>query len=146
MIVYLDTSVLVRAFLPDENRHSEALELLGNEEVALITGSWTRIEVASALTRAARAGRRDAAALLDAALCAMGDAGEVAVVSAPQAEVERVAFGLARDSGLRAMDSWHLACALVMLPQLAEADEVQAFATRDTEQAAAAEANGLRVL
>jgi predicted nucleic acid-binding protein len=146
MIAYLDTSVLVRAFLPDEVGHREARDLLANEEVALVTGTWTRIEVAAALTRAARARRREVAGLLDAALFAMADEGQVAVVSAQQDEIERVAFRLARDHGLRAMDAWHLACALVVLPELAEAGEMQAFATRDSEQAAIAEASGLRAI
>ena len=146
MIAYLDTSVLVRAFLPDESGHLEARKLLANEDVALVTGTWTRIELASALTRAARAGRREAAVLLDAALSAMAEVGPVAVVAAPQDDIERVAFGLAKEDGLRAMDAWHVACALIVLPQLAEAGEAQAFATRDSEQAAAAQIRGLQVL
>lgn len=146
MIAYLDTSVLVRAFLPDEHGHREARDLLANEDVALVTCTWTRIELASALTRAARAGRRESAVLLDAALSAMAQDGPMAVVAAPQDGIERVVFGLVKEDGLRAMDAWHLACALMVLPQLAEAGEAQAFATRDAEQGAAAQIRGLQVL
>lgn len=146
MIAYLDTSVFVRAFLPDEDGHEEARALLANEDVALVTGTWTRIEVVSALTRAARSGRREAAVLLDAALSEMSEEGPVAVVAPPGDDIERVAFGLSREHGLHAMDAWHLACALVVLPQLAESGETQAFATRDSEQATVARVRGLRVL
>ncbi len=146
MIVYVDTSVLVRAFLPDEDGHDQARELLDDDTLVLVTGTWTRIEVVSALTRATANGRAQAAALLDAALATLGDDGRVAVVSVPQDQIEHEAFTLARDRGLRAMDAWHLACAAIALPLLAEADEIQAFATRDAEQAAAAHDMGLRVI
>ncbi len=46
----------------------------------------------------------------------------------------------------RPMDAWHLSCAAIALPLLAEADEIQAFATRNAEQAAAARGLGLRVV
>jgi predicted nucleic acid-binding protein len=146
VIVYVDTSVLVRAFLPDEDGHDQARELLDDGTVVLVTGTWTRIEVVSALARANANGRAPAAALLDAALATLGDDGRVAVVSVPQDQVEHDAFTLARDHGLRAMDAWHLACAGIALPLLAEADEIQAFATCDAEQAAAARHLGLKVI
>ena len=146
MIAYVDTSVLVRAFLPDENGHPETRRLLDDDESALITGTWTRVELASALTRAARNGRSSAAALVDAAMSTVGDAGRVAVVTLPQDEVERAAFALARDPGLRAMDAWHVAVAGIALPMLAEPGEARAFATRDREQAAAARALGFEVV
>lgn len=146
MIAYLDTSLLVRAFLPDEIGHDEVRHLLADDATALITGTWTRVELASALTRAAAHGRGKPGALLDAALATLADDGRVTVVSVPQEEVERAAFTLARDRGLRAMDAWHLACARIALPQLAEAGEAQAFATRDAEQARAARDLGLEVI
>ncbi len=143
MIAYLDTSVLSRAFLPDEEGHEAALKLISDESIVLVTGTWTRVEMAAALTRARRSGRSSTLHLVDAALAALDDDGCVAVVAAPQEDVEAVAFTLATEHGLRAMDAWHLACALVVLPQLAEADEVQGFATRDEEQGAAAIRCGL---
>lgn len=142
MIVYVDTSVLARAVLPDELGHHEALALLDDDQPALVTGSWTRIELAAALTRAARLGRVEAGPLVEAALGMLGESGRVAVAAAPQDQVEAGAFILVRKYGLRAMDAWHLACAQLILPQLAEPGEERAFATRDIEQAEAARALG----
>ncbi len=64
MIVYLDSSVLARAYLADEDGHESAQALLSNPEIAAVTGTWTKIEVSGALMRAARSGRGDAADLL----------------------------------------------------------------------------------
>jgi uncharacterized protein len=150
VITYVDTSVLVRAVLPDEAGHAEAGTLLADQSQGLVTGTWTRIELVSALARAAAHGRmrttRMRTALLDLGLAILAEDGAVAVVSAPQDEVEARAFLLARDRGLRAMDAWHLACAGIVLPQLAEAGENQGFATRDAEQAEAARALGFTVI
>ena len=55
MIVYLDSSVLARACLADERGHDLAADLLNDDAVARVTGSWTRIEVSGAPVRAARA-------------------------------------------------------------------------------------------
>lgn len=57
MIVYLDSSVLARAYLTDEEGHEEAVALLHDADVAAATGTWTRMEVSGALVRAARTGR-----------------------------------------------------------------------------------------
>lgn len=65
MIVYLDSSVLARAYLANEAGHEEAMSLLANSEIGLITGTWTRIEVSGTLVRAARTGRGDATLLLE---------------------------------------------------------------------------------
>lgn len=55
----------------DEDGHDDARRLLGDPNLATVTGTWTRIEVASAIVRAGRAGRawvEDALALLEADL------------------------------------------------------------------------------
>jgi predicted nucleic acid-binding protein len=138
VIVYLDSSVLARAYLADEEGHHEAVALLDDPEIAAVTGTWTRIEVSGALIRAARSGRADAEgllALLDADLAADGP---VTVLSAPQERVEEVALHLVREHALRAMDAWHLAVASMTVPPLAEAREQIAFASRDEAQAAVA--------
>ncbi len=135
MIIYIDSSVLARAYLHDEPGHVEAQALLADPELALITGTWTRVEVSGALVRAARAGRageHQLLALLDADLA--GD-GPVVVVSAPQDDVERLALQLVRTHGVRAMDAWHLATASLAFPGLAEPGEEIGFATRDGDQA-----------
>ena len=52
------SSVSARAYLADELRHQEARDLLDDPDIVLVTGSWTRVEVAGALVRAAKAHRR----------------------------------------------------------------------------------------
>ncbi len=146
MIVYLDSSVLARAYLADEPGHAEVGVLLEDPDVALVTGTWTRVEVSGALGRAARAGRGDEAdllMLLDADLAADGP---VTVVSAAQADVEAEALGLVRAYALRAMDAWHLAVAKLVLPSLAEPGEQAGFASRDEAQSAVAASLGMRVV
>ena len=142
MIAYLDSSVLARAYLADEDGHDEAVGLLADPEVAVVTGTWTRIEVSGALIRAARSGRGDAdglLALLDGDLALDGP---ITVLAAPQDRVEELALELVRAQALRAMDAWHLAAASLTVPPLAEPGEEIAFASRDREQAAAAERLG----
>ncbi len=142
MITYVDSSVLARAYLPDEPGHANASAILADGENLLVTGTWTRIEVSGALVRAARRGRRgDPQALLDALDFALGVDGAVTVLSAPQAEVERAALVLSRAHGLRAMDAWHLAVAEIALPPLAAGGRM-AFATRDQLQARVAASLG----
>ncbi|MGO9559551.1 MAG: type II toxin-antitoxin system VapC family toxin [Acidimicrobiales bacterium] len=144
MIVYVDSSVLARAYLADEVGHDEAVALLGDPGAGLITGTWSRIEVSGALVRAARSGRGDERgllALLDADLAA---AGPVTVVAAAQAEVEAQALGLVRMHAIRAMDAWHVATAILIAPSLTEPGEEVGFATRDQAQSAVASLMGLR--
>ncbi len=134
MIAYLDSSILARAYLTDEDGHEQANQLMGDAQIATVTGTWTRIEVSGALIRAARSGRGDAEgllALLDADLTMDGP---VSVLSAPQDQVEEVALGLVRRHAIRAMDAWHLAVASLVLPTLADPGERLAFASRDELQ------------
>ena len=143
MIVYIDSSVVARAYLADEPGHEEATSLLENPEMGLITGTWTRIEVSGALVRAARVGRGDEAGLLDLLDEDLGKDGRVTVVGARQADVEERALQLVRGHAVRAMDAWHLAVATLTLPSLAEPGEELAFATRDAAQATVAAGLGL---
>lgn len=144
MIVYLDSSMLARAYLADEAGHDEAAAMLDAPELGLITGTWTRIEVSGALVRAARAGRGDEKgllALLDADLAVDGP---VTVVAASRHDVEAQALQLVRTHAIRAMDAWHLATASLVTPSLVEPGEEVGFATHDEAQAAVALAMGLR--
>jgi predicted nucleic acid-binding protein len=150
VIAYIDSSVLVRTYLRDEDGHEQAVALIEDPEVAAITGSWTRVEVSGALVRAARTGRRSRRpdesrllALLDGDL---GKDGLVVVVTAPQDQVEAEALRIVRTHGLRAMDAWHLATAKLALPRLAEPGERMGFASRDEGQRAVAEELGFRPL
>ncbi|MGH9093350.1 MAG: type II toxin-antitoxin system VapC family toxin [Acidimicrobiales bacterium] len=146
MIVYLDSSVLARAYLADEGGHEQATSLLADLEIGLITGTWTRIEVSGALMRAARAGRGDGTDLLELLDGDLGTDGPVTVVSADQTEVEERALHLVREHALRAMDAWHLAVAALTLPSLVEPGEDIGFATRDEAQSSVALSLGLRLV
>lgn len=139
MIVYVDSSVLVRAYLVDEQDHLAAHELVVTSPLTLITGSWTRIEVTGSLARAARAHRGDVEsllALLDQDLDPAQN--RIAIIDADQAEVEGIALDLVRRTGIRSLDAWHLACAQLAFDELAEPGEEQGFASRDATQAAVA--------
>jgi predicted nucleic acid-binding protein len=146
VIAYVDSSVLVRAYLPNQDGHDAATALLGDLDIALVTGSWTRVEVSGALVRAARGTGANVALLLALLDGDVGDEGPVTVVGAPQREVEEQSLALVREHGLRAMDAWHLATALLTLPSLAEPNEDLAFASRDRDQAAVAERLGFALV
>jgi uncharacterized protein len=145
VIVYLDSSVLARAYLADEPGHERAAALLEDPEIGLITGTWTRIEVSGALVRAARGGRADEAGLLDLLDGDLGPDGPVTMVAADQVEVEERALRLVREHAIRAMDAWHLAVAVLVMPSLVEPGEDAGFATRDEAQAAVARILGLQL-
>ncbi len=140
MIAYLDSSVLARAYLVDEDGHQKASALLADPDIATVTGTWTRIEVSGALVRAARTGRGDEKGLL--ALLDGDLAGPVIVLGAPQDQVEQHALQLVRQHALRAMDAWHLAVAAIVVPRLLEPGEPRAFASRDDAQRQVAEELG----
>jgi predicted nucleic acid-binding protein len=143
VIVYVDSSILARAYIPDEEGSADARRLLGREDVARVTGTFTRIEVSGALVRAERARRiasvRRALSMLDGDL---DEDGRVAEVDAPRAQVEAVALTLVREHGLRALDALHLATAVLSVPQLADKGEPVGFASRDGDQATVAESLG----
>jgi predicted nucleic acid-binding protein len=137
VIAYLDSSVLARAYLVDEDGHEQATALLADPDVATVTGTWTRIEVSGALVRAARAGRTDEKGLLAALDADL--AGAVVVLAAPQQQVEHDALDLVRRHALRAMDAWHLAVAALVVPPLLDPGEQRGFASRDAAQRRVAE-------
>jgi predicted nucleic acid-binding protein len=147
VIVYLDSSVLARSYLADEDGHQQATALLEDPEVVAVTGKWTRIEVSGALLRAARTGRNGTSeqhllALLDADLA---ENGRVSELTAPQAEVERKTLELVRQHALRTLDTWHLALASLTVPALAAPKkEAIAFASRNANQTAVAERLGFK--
>jgi uncharacterized protein len=142
VIVYLDSSVLARAYLADEEGHESALALLSDPELVAVTGTWTKIEVSGALMRAARSGRGDAAGLLKLLDTDLLPEGPVTVIAMDQRRVENRALELVREHALRAMDAWHLAVAQLTVPALAEKGEGMGFASRDDAQATVAEQLG----
>jgi uncharacterized protein len=144
VIAYVDSSLIARAYLGDEDGSEEAQRLLADRRIAKVTGRWTRIEVSAAIVRAARAGRpilRDEALTwLDADL--RHGRGRIEVIAAPDAEVEAKALALAREHGLRALDALHVALAAIAVPKLADKGEPVGFASRDGDQATVAESLG----
>jgi predicted nucleic acid-binding protein len=144
VIAYLDSSVLARVYLIDEDGHDEALRLLGDADIATVTGTLTRIEVSGALIMAARSGRGDVEGLLALLDADLSPDGPVAVLSAAQDQVEVTALGLVREHAIRTMDAWHLAVASLALPGLAEPGEELAFVSRDQAQSTVATLLGLK--
>lgn len=143
MIAYVDSSVLARAYLRDEDGSEQVRQLLADRTIAKYTGRWTRIEVSAAIVRAVR-GRRPvdrerALADLDADL---RPGGRINVIDAPAEEVEAKALTLAREHGLRALDALHVALASIAIPRLADKGEPIGFASRDGDQATVAESLG----
>ncbi|MGH3977802.1 MAG: type II toxin-antitoxin system VapC family toxin [Pseudonocardiaceae bacterium] len=144
MLVYLDSSVLARAYLPDEDGHAAARELLDGSEHLLATASWTIVEVTSALVRAVRTGRRAEPDALLAALAAdTGDDGLVTLLRADAEQVERRAIEIVRRHALRSLDALHLAVADLAAIPLLDAGDKLGLASRDDAQRAAGEAMGL---
>jgi uncharacterized protein len=147
VIVYLDSSVLARSYLPDEDGHEQALALLEDRDIARVTGKWTRIEVSGALIRATRNDRhatdeKGLLATLDADLDAGGRVVELAVA---QESVEGRALELVREHALRTLDAWHLAVASLAVLALAKPEKEEiAFASRDEDQIRVAEALGFK--
>ena len=150
MIVYADSSVLARAYLRDEDGHAEAASLLADPERPVVTGSWSKIEVSGAIVRAARTSNRpltvDEAGLLAAWDNDTSANGNVTVLAVEQGAVEAKAMSLVRQHGLRALDAWHLAVAILATPDLTDPGEPVAFASRDDQQSAVAAVLGLEVI
>ena len=140
MIAYVDSSVIARALLGDEEGSEDAQRLLANRGIAKYTGRWTRIEVSAAIVRAARGGRRvvEAATLRQLDDTLHHEGGGIKVLSEPAELVEARALAIAREHGLRALDALHLALAAIAIPKLADKGEPLGFASRDGDQATVA--------
>lgn len=142
MILYVDSSVLARAYLAEEVGHAEAVALLEGED-PLVSSTWTLVEVTSALARATRSGRAaDLPGLLGALGADVGPDGPLTVLRADDTVVETRATGIGRDHALRALDALHLAVAEVAARPLAEPDEPVGFASRGVDQLRVAERLG----
>jgi predicted nucleic acid-binding protein len=133
VIIYVDSSVLVRAYLPDEQGHQAANDLLVGED-ALVTSTWTLVEVTSALTRAARTGRADIEALLGAFETDTAVEGPVTLLRVDAVAVEARAIDIVREHAIRSLDALHLAVAELAAMPLSS-PEPCGFASRDRAQA-----------
>lgn len=141
-IAYCDTSVILRAYLPDELGHAEARRRLLSAEVSLISSVIAEVELTAALHGAARAGRVDDPEVVLSAISSALD-GPLLFVALDATRVLPLATSLCERHRLRALDAIHLSVALT--DGRALAGEGLVFITRDADQAAAARAEGLEV-
>jgi uncharacterized protein len=145
-LLYADTSAVIRAFLPDETDHAELRKLLLEGVDPVVTSELTRVEFASALSSAVRAGRvPDTSPVLAAFDRYCGEEGPITVIPLAPRVVMPAARHLVTAHPLRTLDALHLAVALQSAVKIA-AGEAVAMVTRDHRQAAAAGAQGLAVL
>jgi predicted nucleic acid-binding protein len=133
VIIYVDSSVLARAYLPDENGHDAANQLLYGED-ALVTSTWTLVEVTSALSRAARSHRAQLDDLLAAFDSDTSVDGPVTLLRPDAVAVESRAIEIVRRYAIRSLDALHVAVAELAAMPLA-APETCGFASRDAAQA-----------
>jgi predicted nucleic acid-binding protein len=144
---YADTSALLCCWLPGEDRTDGARlrELLLGGAEPVVTSELTRLEVASAVHAAARAGRlRRTDGVLRSADRDWGPGGPVALLALRAADVLPAARQIVLDHPVRTLDAIHLAVATTTATELAAGDPV-VFVTRDGRQADAARALGLPV-
>ncbi len=144
-VFYADTSALVRVYFVDEPDHDELRQLLMEGDLPVVTSELTRVEVASAVMAAARAGRlRRPQVVLDRF---DGDCGEDGPVTMLRLEIETV-LPAARDlvlrHQLRTLDAVHLAVVLTAVSDLAGSEGV-CLVTRDERQAVVAVQLGIDV-
>lgn len=144
-MLYADTSALARVYLPDEPNHVELRRLLLDSGEQVVTCELARLELASAVQAAHRAGRLagggDVLLRIDADC---GPNGSVKLLTMRPEFTFVTAHRLLLQHRLRTLDAIHLAVALDDAPALADGEEV-VFVTRDAHQAAAARALGLAV-
>lgn len=141
-LLYADTSALIRAYFTDEPDHAELRGLLLEGDEPVVTSELARVELASAVRAAARAGRlRRWRALLFRFDADCQEEGPIALLRLRAEAVLPTAHRLVLDHRLRTLDALHLAVALEECPALAGGEEV-VFVTRDDDQSAAARALG----
>jgi len=147
---YVDTSALVRCYLPDEPDHAELRALILDGPSPVVTSELTRVELASAMSAAHRAGRiNDLSMLLDRVDADCGADGPVALLALDAPAVLPVARRFVLDHSLRTVDAIHLAVATTtvrdVLDDEQEDDASIVVVTRDERQAVAARALGFEV-
>lgn len=143
IVLYADTSAVVGAYLADEPDHDVLAALLFEGDDPVVTCELTRVEFASAVSAAARAGRLDTGSeLLDRFDADCGDDGPLSLLRLDAPNVLPVARRLVGTHRLRTLDALHLAVALTGAAALT--DDV-VLLTRDARQAAAAAELGIGV-
>ena len=140
MILYLDTSALVKRYLVEEG--TQDVKDWINQAYPANTCVITRVELAAAITKAVRMGyiRTDDSQI--ALQKFRSDWELIGRLPVNEVTVQR-ADDLACRHGLRGFDAVHLACALIYMESLGEQ---VTMATYDRELWQAAKAEGLQML
>ena len=141
MFLYLDSSALVKRYIDEP--HSEDVARLIDETSGIMTSAISRVEVGSALARAARGNRLDAEGARGAQQQFAEDWSDLAKVAVTDTLLTR-AEGLAWKHGLRAYDAVQLAAAITCQEASTTLDENVLFGCFDGELTAAANEEGLR--
>lgn len=145
-IRYADTSALIRCYLVDEDDHERLRGLLLEGREPVVTSEITRVELASALGAAVRAGRLRRPDLLLARLDAdCGPGGPIALLALDTGTVLPCARQLVLDHPVRTLDAIHLAVAATTATELAAGEPLE-FVTCDLKQAQTADALGFVTL
>jgi predicted nucleic acid-binding protein len=145
-VYYADTSAIVRAYFADEVDHSVLKATLIDGGNAVVTSEIARVEFASAVGAASRAGRiRRPEVFLTRFDADCGPSGAIALLRLDPSLVLGSARDLVRAYGVRTLDALHLAVVLTEAVSLARGGVVT-LVTRDAGQAAAAHALGLATL
>lgn len=144
-LVYADTSALARAYFADEREHVILRARLLEGEESIVTSEVARVELASSIRAAVRAGRvHRPEPMLKRIEANFRDEGPIRLLRLRPETVVPAAYRLVLEHRLRTLDALHLAVALEECPAIA-GDEDVVFVTRDRDQAAAATAVGFVV-
>lgn len=138
---YADASVLVSAYVTDEVDHGRWRESILEGTEPVVSTELVRVEVASAIARAGRAGRVRPEPTLARFEADCGPGGPIQLIALEAEPVLGRAVLLVQEHRVYAMDAIHLAVALEQVLPLAAGEPI-AFLTADRRQAAAARALG----
>lgn len=144
---FLDSSVFVRAYLPDEDGHEAAAAIVFGRD-PVVASELIRVESARAVVAARRSGRlrgRLAERLLAQFESDFGAEGIVHLIAFDGPPTIARGRELVVEYALRTLDSLHLAVADREGRRLASPDEQLVFATRDEGQRRVAGALDLAV-
>ncbi|HZI90209.1 MAG TPA: type II toxin-antitoxin system VapC family toxin [Thermoleophilaceae bacterium] len=142
---FLDSSVFVRAYLPDEQGHEAAAAIVFGDE-PVVASELIRVESARAVVAASRSGRlgsRLAERLLFQFESDFSANGVVSLIAFDGPPTLARGRELVVEYALRTLDALHLAVADREGRRLASRDEQLVFVTRDAGQRQVAQALGM---
>jgi uncharacterized protein len=141
-VLYADTSAIARAYFEDEPDHLALRALLLDGADPVVTSELARVEFATAVNAAMRAGRATVTReLIERFDVDCQPDGPVRLLKLEPEPVLRAAYQLVLEHRLRTLDAVHLAVASTERDRLANEMEL-AFVTRDGDQSAVAAALG----